>query len=104
MSEQNNPHGPPRDDGSQFHPLWLIVAFAPVTLWMLAVDRGRETPGLVEPAFALMPVISLIAALGLLRGIKDTSRRIVLGLFLGGAIFVVNFLIGVVIGCSRSHL
>lgn len=101
----NETNPPPIPDGTNNRAgdvfMWLIVAFVPsaIAIPLLGVRNMPEWAGTGLLFFA--GACCLCSAFGMLGGVKDQTSRIILGIFLAGALFAVNVVVVVFVGCSR---
>ena len=80
--------------------LWLFVAFIPSVVAIPCFGIKTSAP-LLLPALVILDLLcSSIAAVGLVRGMKNEAVQSLLGLFLGGFFIIFNVVITVFVGCS----
>lgn len=81
---------------------WLLLGLAPIPILLVTMQY---------PSRALGPVVvtgcaacNLIGALGCLRGIRELGARVFLALLLGGAFFVLSWIVVLYQACSHMNL
>jgi len=82
--------------------LWLLEAFIPSVVALGIMEKANASPYLGVALSILCVVCSVIAAVGLVRGMRSLAMQIILGIFLAGFFFIMNVVVVVFIGCSRS--
>lgn len=102
MTEQINP--PPQPDGTGGNPLpailWLFVAFIPSLVSIHFLGARNPPQWLATALLILSATCCLCSGFGVLAGVKDVSLRIVLGLVVAIAFFVLNVIVVIFVGCS----
>jgi len=80
--------------------LWLFEAFIPSVLALGIIQKTNVAPGLGLALIILNFVCSLVAGIGLVRGMKSKVSQIILAIFLTGCFFIANVVVAVLIGCA----
>ena len=80
--------------------LWLPCAFIPSVAGIACLGAHSPPQWMFTALVILNGGCCLLAAFGLLGGIKELIARVFLGLFLAGFLFVLNCLIVLFVGCS----
>jgi hypothetical protein len=104
MSEEQNLPPPPPNDGDKsfLKIIWLFAAFVPSVIG-IACLHIRQPAGWLYPVLTLLNLfLSVAAAGGLVRGMKQGGMKTVVAFFLFVFFFVLNALIVVFVGCSGT--
>jgi hypothetical protein len=81
--------------------LWLLFAFVPSMATIPLVYVKNVPAGTGNGLVALAIVCCLCSGIGVLRGVKSLTTRILLGALLAGVFFVLNAFIVILVGCSN---
>jgi hypothetical protein len=97
MNEESSPDPQdPKTPGAAF--LWLLLAFVP---GVLALALPNSSLGAIGPLlFFFGAGCCLASGFGIADRMKNPAARILVGLLLSGAFFVLNVIIVILIGCS----
>jgi hypothetical protein len=97
---------PPGEPAPQPLPkiVWLFEAFIPSVLALGIMQSATVAPGLGIALLILTVVCSLVAAIGVVRGMESKAEQIVLAIFLTGVFFIANLVVVVLIGCSHMAI
>jgi len=100
-SNQTNPQ-PDQNYDSIHKVVWMIAAFVPSVIGIACLQIKNPGNGLFPILVMLNLALSVAASIGLVRGMKNTGSKILLGLFLSAFFFVLNVVIVVFVGCSGA--
>jgi len=92
---------PPKRDG-EFEPkiIWMGVALLPSVIGMACFGLKGQGQPLLSVLLVLDLIFSVAGSIGLVREIKNETKRFVLGFFLTGFFSVLNAFIVAAIGCA----
>jgi hypothetical protein len=102
MNEEGNlPQPPPNESEQSFRKvIWLLAAFAPSVLGVACFRLTKPGPVLFPILMGFNLVLSLVASVEHVRGMKNVGAQFILGLFLVPFFFAFNVFIGLFVGCS----
>jgi len=80
--------------------LWLFEAFIPSVLALGIMQNRNVAPSLGVALLILTVVCSLVAAIGLVRGMRSKASQVILAIFLTAFFFMANVVVVVLIGCA----
>jgi hypothetical protein len=99
--EKSTPPPPPNDrDYTSFYVICLLVAFLPSLIGILCFNVKNPNEWSATVLVVLNLVCSVVAGVGLVRGIKDGGVKFTVGFFLIPFFFVLNAIIVIFVGCS----
>ena len=102
MSEESNAPQPPPNEGHEPIPkiFWLFAAFVPSLIGVALLYLRSVGRGMLPLAVIADVILSVVAGVGLVRGMKNPGVAFILGCFLVAFFFVVNALIVLFVGCG----
>jgi len=102
--KQNQPDKPKESNNAGRIILWLLFAFVPSIVTIPFVAARNVPTGTGNGLVALAIVCCLCSGIGVLRGVKGPTTRILLGVLLAGVFFVLNAFIVILVGCSKMSI
>lgn len=84
--------------------MWLIVAFVPGAISVPLLGARHLFEWSPIAVLIIAAACCLCSAFGMLGGVKEQAVRIILGLLLAGAFFVLNMIIVVFVGCTTGRI
>jgi len=99
MSENNSK--PPTEDEIAFRKMFsLFAGFAPSMVAIACFHLKNPGQSLLPLLIILNLICSIVASIGLLRGMKNEGLQILFSFLLIPFFFVLNVLIAIFVGCS----